>query len=393
MALFFSAKQDETIAIVDIGSSSVGVAFAVASTGAKPRILWSAREEMVFQTELNFSRFFSAMTESLDRVLARAVRSGHRVPRTFFVSLASPWYIAQTRHVQVKRLKPFTVTEKGIAKLVEQEVLSFQNYRLPNYRKVVSDETRLLEAQSIQIKLNGYAVTDPYGTSVTGMDMWVYISMSPASVLDSVKNTLSKHVHARTIEFHSFPLLAFSTIRDIFTEANDFLLLDISGEVTDVSIVRDDVLLETISFPLGKNFLIRRIASAHNTSPEEALSLLHLYLEGKADEKTKMQIQTVLLAARVEWLGLFTEALGNFSKELALPHKVFFTADPDVSLWFAKSIQSEGLGNYTFTDEPLGVTIFDATILSGFVSAEKNSDKDPFLLLQAIFAAKSISHR
>src|SRR3989344_1687245 len=393
MVFFFPSKQDETIAIIDIGSSSVGVAFATAPKGAKPRILWSAREEMVFQTELNFSRFFSAMTDSLGRVLARAVQSGHKMPRTFLVSLASPWYIAQTRRVHVARFKPFIITKKGITKLIEQEVASFQDYRLPNYRKVVSEETRLLEAQSIQIKLNGYEVGDPYGTPATNMDMWVYISMSPGSVLDAVKNTLNKHVHAKTIEFHSFPLLAFSTIRDIFTEANDFLLLDISGEVTDMSIVRDDVLLETISFPLGKNFLIRRIASAQSTSPEEALSLLHLYLEGRADEKTRMQIQTVLLAARGEWIALFTEALGNFSKELALPHKVFFTADPDVSGWFAKCIQSEGLGNYTFTDEPLGVTIFDEAILSGFVSAEKASDKDPFLLLQAIFAAKNTIQR
>lgn len=388
----FGTKKTEAVTIIDIGSSSVGIAIASISAGAKPHIVWAVREEMMFQTELNFTRFFSAMLGALDRALALLSKSGKEVPTTFFISFASPWYVSQTRIVRVSRSEPFTITEKGIKKLIEQEIEVFRNYRLPQYRKVVEEETRVLEAESIQIKLNGYDVVSPYGVSAKDMEMAVYVSMSPKKVLDAVGQKVSKHFHARSTVFHSFPLLAFSTIRDIFVEANDFLFLDISGEVTDISIIRGDVLLETVSFPLGKNFLVRRIASALNTLPDEAGSLLRLYGEGKTDEATKMKIQTIFVTARIEWLRFFTESLANLSKDLALPHKIFFTADSDVALWFAQAMENEELSRYTFTDEPFSVTVFDTPILSGFSSVASDAPKDPFLLLEAIFAAKAIEH-
>ncbi|MHB8652137.1 MAG: hypothetical protein ACYC8S_03310 [Minisyncoccota bacterium] len=389
---FFKKKNEQYHVIVDIGSSSVGVALTQISQGGRAHVLWAAREDMVFQIDLNFGRFFDAMCSALDKSLSRFAALHHDVPKNFLVSFASPWYVAQTRIVRVGQGVPFTVTKKGVAKLIEREVEAFRNYRLPNYQRVVEEATEVLEAQSIQIKLNGYDVADPYGISAKEMVMAVYVSMSPQRVLDAVGKVITRHFHRRSVTFHSFPLVAFSTIRDIFVEAKDFLFLDISGEVTDVSIIRDDALLETVSFPLGKNFLIRRMINALNTVPEEAVSLLRLYTAGDADEATKRKIQTVLIAARNEWLKLFTEVLGNLSKNLPLPHRVFFTADDDVAKWFSEAIQHESLRKYIFTDEPFQVTIFDTPILSGFSSVAAETLHDPFLLLESMFAAKTGKH-
>lgn len=379
--------------IIDVGSSSVGVGLAEISQGDKPHISWATREEMVFQTELNFSRFFSAMLEALDRALERLEKESRDVPKPFVVSFASPWYVSQTRMVTVNRATPFTVTEKGIHKLIEREVEAFRTTYLPQYKNVAEEETDILEAESIQIKLNGYDVSKPYGVSAKDMRMAVYVSVSSHKVLTAVEQKIFKRFHGRNVKFHSFPLVAFSTIRDTFVDANDFLFLDISGEVTDVSIIRDDAILETISFPLGKNFLIRRIASAHNTVPEEAASLLRIFTEGKSDDATRMKIQTTLIAARKEWMQYFTEALADLSKDLALPYRVFFTADGDVAPWFADVLRSEEFEKYTFTDEPFQVTIFDSPILSGFSSIAAQVPQDPFILLEAVFVAKTQSKR
>lgn len=385
---FFEKKKESRHVIIDIGSSSIGVALAQISAPGRAHILWATREDMVFQADLNFSRFFDAMCAALERSLVRLQNERHDIPKEFLVSFASPWYVAQTRVVRVGPGTSFTVTQKGINKLIEREVEAFRNYRLPNYQRVVEEATEVLEAQSIQIKLNGYDVASPYGMSAKEMIMAVYVSMSPKRVLDAVGNIIIKHFHRRRVAVHSFPLVAFSAIRDIFVEAKDFLFLDISGEVTDVSIIRDDVLLETVSFPLGKNFLIRRIVNALNTVPEEAVSLLRIYMEGTADETTKRNIQTVLIAARNEWLKLFAEVLGTISKSLPLPHRVFFTADADVARWFSEAIQHESLRKYIFTDEPFQVTIFDTPILSGFSTVAPETIHDPFLLLEAMFIAK-----
>lgn len=384
----FGKPKHTSLVIIDVGSSSVGVGLAQVSAGAKPHIAWAAREEMVFQTELNFSRFFSSMLDALDRCLERLEKESNDIPKSFVVSFASPWYVSQTRMVTVERDTPFTVTEKGIRTLIEREVDAFRTKQLPQYENVAEEETDILEAESIQVKLNGYDVPNPYGVAARSMKMAVYVSMSSHKVLTAVEQRIFKRFHGRTVKFHSFPLVAFSTIRDTFVDANDFLFLDISGEVTDVSIVRDDVILETISFPLGKNFLIRRIAAAHNTVPEEAASLLRLFAAGKADDAVRMKLQTTLIAARQEWMKYFTEALASLSSDLALPYRVFFTADQDVAPWFADVLRSEEFEKYTFTDEPFQVTIFDTPILSGFSSIAAEVPQDPFVLLEAVFAAK-----
>jgi len=65
-------------------------------------------------------------------------------------------------------------------------------------------------------------------------------------------------------------LSSFTVVRDMHIQKENFLLLDIGGEVTNISMVKKNILRESISFPLGCNFLPRGVASNLKCSLNEA---------------------------------------------------------------------------------------------------------------------------
>lgn len=390
VSLFTHSSRETTVAVFDIGSASVGGAIIRFREGEKPLILWSGRESMVFQQDLNFGRFLSSMLESLGKVAKAMHESGVGTVRNFFCVLSSPWYASQTRVVKMRRDAPEPVTRRSVTELVRREIDRFKAANIEKYARVGEEEMEIMETHTIQIKLNGYPTAHPYGTLARSMEMSLYISMAPRRVLDSVRARIGAVMDIKKMQFGSFSLVAFSTIRDMFAHKNNFLFMDISGEVSDISLVKGNVLLETASFPLGKNFLLRRIASGINTVPEEAITLLTLSREGKTTENVRGRVEGILRDSRAEWIRSLKQALGSLSDDLSLPDDLFFTSDPDVAPWFSDCLMTPELGEYTGTGLPFEVVFLDDATFKNFTTADPKISRDSFLMLESVFADRII---
>jgi len=389
MSFFIShSKKGKTIAILDIGSASVGGALVSMKEDGVPEVFFSVREEMVFQGDLNLERFQSSMFHALDRVLNKIEKSGFGAQRKFFCALSSPWYESETKMISVKKDKPFVVTHKILDDLIKKETNLFRSS--VSKAGKMNDESQIIDMKNIQIKLNGYETGDPYGKRAKNIEAALFIGLSSKKVLEAIESKVSRVFHSSKIKFSTFSLSAFSTVRDIFTDIDNFLLLDITGEVTDITLVKNDVLLETTLFPMGKNFIMRKIASGMNVTPEEVKSLLNISRTSKTDKTTQMRLGGVLHDARKEWLESFTKSIISLSKEVPLPNTIFFTADPDMASWFAESMKKEEFGKFTITNEIFDVRFLDSKMLEKFCSFKKDTEKDSFIMLESIFAARNI---
>jgi hypothetical protein len=60
-------------------------------------------------------------------------------------------------------------------------------------------------------------------------------------------------------------------MRDLFSDKNDFIYFEINDSITDLYIVRNDVLCEISSFPIGENDILNSI-SAKNNIPKEVIA-------------------------------------------------------------------------------------------------------------------------
>src|SRR3989338_4376293 len=378
--------------IFDIGSASIGGAFVELNTGKVPDIIFTTRRDIPFQEKLNFDRFLNSMIKTLEELFALMQKAGGRtrVDQAYCV-LASPWYASQTRLIKYSQETPFAITADGLDKLIKKEIELFRESKLFTRSKGGDTPPEIVESKIIQIKLNGYEMKDPYGKKASELEVAVYISMIPGSIRASINESIAKFCHPRGLHFSSFSFTAFDTIRDIFPDESSFLFMDIAGEVTDISLASDNVLLESISFPAGKNMLIRSLMKGMHSTITVASSELKLYLEGKSTRDHAKQIEEILNEETSQWKILFEDALTQFASEFPIPRTIFYTADDDVTKWFETAIHEANFSRFTKEDGQFVARSLGNAFLSKFIQVLEPDFQDPFLAIETIFANKLTS--
>lgn len=380
------------IAIFDIGSGSIGGAFVSIESGKVPQIIYSTRKNIPFQEKLNFQRFFDSMIKTLEEMFVDMQKASNSVKVSgVFCVLASPWYASQTRLIHYEQETPFTITEKGLNKLINKEIELFRDSNLFIHAKTGDTLPEIMESKNIQMKLNGYEVREPHGKRTSKLDIALYVSMMPANIHKSIEESIAKFWHVGTVHFSSFSFTTFDTIRDIFTDESSFLFVDISSEVTDISLAKDNVLLESISFPLGKNMLIRALMEGTQSTPTVAISEFNLYLEGKSTREHGKQVEEILDASSAEWRESFENALAQFASEFPIPRTIFYTTDDDVGKWFEKAIGAINFSRFSKEENSFIVRSLGNSFLGKFVQISEPSFQDPFLSIETIFANKFTS--
>jgi len=377
------------IIVFDIGSASIGGAFVSVDPTRLPEIIFTTRRDIPFQEKLNFQRFLDSMIKTLEEmfVMMQKAGSGVTVDQAFCV-LASPWYASQTRLVHYTQPTPFVVSVGGLQKLIQKEIDVFRDSKLFAHSKVGNAVPEIMESNNIQMKLNGYQVKNPYGKKASELEVALYISMIPANIHQSINDSIKKFWHLENVRFSSFSFTAFDTIRDMFVDEPSFLFMDISGEVTDISLSKDNVLLESISFPAGKNMLIRAIAKAMQTTPQIAASDMDLFLEGKATREYAKLIGDIMISETKEWKLFFEDALSQFAVEFSIPRSIFFTADDNVSKWFEGTIKQADFTRFSQDDGQFSVRSLGNQFLGKFVQVLEPESQDPFISIETIFANK-----
>ncbi len=378
------------IAVFDIASASIGGSFVRLDPGELPEIIFSIREDIPFQEKVQFNRFLDAMRRTLESVFVKMQKAGGGVAiEEAFCILSSPWYASQTRLIQYRRPEPFLVTRKGIQRLLEKEIELFKQTKLFSRSRIDNTTPTIIESKNIQIKLNGYPVTLPYNKEARMLEIALYLSVTPSNIYDGIKESITKFWRTNSVHFSSFSFTAFDTVRDIFAGTDNFLFMDISGEVTDISLSRQGVLLESISFPAGKHVLVRALMNAMNVPPAVAISEMSLYLEGKGTKNHGEKVQVALTEATNEWLVFFRDAMVQMGQEFPLPKTIFYTADEEVARWYRQAIteKMDSLGEErSFELKQLG-----SELLKNYVASSDEGNRDPFLEIETIFAKKLMS--
>ncbi len=395
MFSFFGPKSELGI-VFHIGSSSVGAGLVRLKKGETPHVIYSLRELIPYREEVEAEKFLSEMIEALKRVNTRIAKDGlSHLKFTEFGSLkikhvyyvfASPWSVTQTKVASIRKPEPFVLTKEMVDAVIDEQERIFEKETLGKEELV--DKLQAIEKRVIQVKLNGYEVADPYGHEATIADISLFVSIIPKAVVSKVFDVSMVTYHPKDTSIFSFPLASFSTLRDVFHAEDDFIFLDIGGELTDVSIIKGGLILETASFPLGKNFLVRKLAKSLGKSSEEAASLVKLYHEGGADTSLEEKLKPVMSQASEEWLAALGSILSKISLRAALPTTMFAVINNDFVNFFMKALRSEKISQFNMIDLPLSVTLVNHDKLKSAVSFGKHADKDPFIAILAAFAGR-----
>lgn len=379
MPSLFSPKPQFGI-IFDIGPSSVGAGLARFKKSDVPQVIYSARESFPLREMVDAKRFFKDMLAALKRVNEKILKesAGMKISHVVY-SLSSPWSSAQTKIVSVKKSKPFILDKKALARIIAEQTVILEKRGMGSALNL-SEKLSVIEKRIVDIKLDGKVVAHPEEFKASKADISFFLSLTPKMVIDEITDSAMQTYEPKDTKVFSFPLVAYSMTRDLFHGVHDFISLVIGGEISDVSVVHDGLILETASFPFGSHFLVREVAKAFSASLGEAESILALYSKGHGTEVMTEKVEAVLAFAQNKFTDALNETVAGFSVNKPLPKNLFVTIDGSIADFFIKCLRA---------NPKLDVTLLNPERLRDLVIFFPRVRKDPFIALITAFVNKS----
>lgn len=382
----FSKKVKGLTAIFDIKQGSVGGAFVLFRAGEKPLVRYahriSYRSSGVPSQETDSTHLIKTLRLLAERLCTHGLPKilkedpGCRGVDRVVAFLGVPWVSTRLIDYPILSEKPISVTDKWLKNTLEK---ALEN---PEQK-----DSLIVEQSVLRAHLNGYRTNDPHNKSAKRVDLSLFEASVSNSFAKLVQEALESSFHIREVSLRSSLLASFTAVRDHFESEDNFLLITVGSEVTEIAVVRDDALIVTDVLAQGSHTLIEAAAARLHTVPEEVPSRLKLQLEHSAAEDPK-QIQSDLALLQTEWQQAFDGVLTKLRTVHGLPRTVFLSASHSTRPWFAKLLGSSGMSAHTLTREPFRVIELDGQELLQYHHIHAEVTPDSPLSLETLFLHK-----
>ncbi len=386
------------VAIIDIGSISVGGALvnlprkkiSQRKAGTCVEIIKSVRHEAAIQENLDVRRFLAGMDTALKETLVELELSGQGRPSRVICFLSSPFHASQTRLITHTETKPFTVTPKLVANLMAAELEKFKQTQKDLFARRGDHGHEVVENKIIQIKLNGYPTATPYRQRASEIAISNFISFTSKDVIDRFRNLIIGGWHQTRLEWHSFAFTFFNILNELLGTPQDFLLLDIGGEITELSLSWQGLLWNTASFPSGRNFVARELAREFATTGDEAYSSLKLYQSGHHRLAAAEKMAGALGPIKEKWLAAFRQSLSRVVDRSFLPANIYLVGDLDILPLFKEWLAEESFDSFAISNKKFSVNIIAQDWIDRFCHHGPSVARDLSLMVEAIFCDKLV---
>ncbi len=286
-------------------------------------------------------------------------------PDTALVVLSSPWYLSETNEIKMHEAAPFLVTENLINKATSNIIKAYKGEK---------DNVTALEQNFLSVIVNGYNLINPIGKKVKDLDINVFTSYTRTESVKKIEDIISSNFHLHNIHIHSQSLVSFSAISDIYPNVRDYTVVDITSALTEILIIKENILRDTASFPLGRYFLMGSVAKTMNCAEDMAESLVESCLTGKLDAENGQKVSSAIELAEKEWLVNFSAVLKKITSNGVLPKNFYLFASRDVAKIFKQFIENEEYQQFALTDGKFEVKIIEPADMSPLCETEKDAN-------------------
>ncbi|MEK7551974.1 MAG: hypothetical protein AAB534_01010 [Patescibacteria group bacterium] len=343
--------------VVDIGNFSVGVALVYLKENHIPEIILNRRLSLPLTEKWNKEKSIDDICQNLQKLLKIVLKES---AKTLHVSLrkletkkiknvlcivSSPWCISKIKTYGIKEKNQTEITPKLI-ELITKKINLYDSETPNNTGKQGENLTKIgekedlyktIEKKIIQTKLNGYVVLDPINKTAREIELSVFEGKILKKVMDKIGSTIHSQVSSNII-FHSFSLTGFAIIEEMFPEAHDYLLVEVGGEITEMTSVKDGLVTDSSYLESGKNLFLRNVIKEFAVNPDIALSFIKLFYEQRSEKTFNDKIKEVIKHSETEWMNNFKKTLYTLKEKL--PLRIFLAMEsPLVPFWseFLKS--------------------------------------------------------
>ncbi len=396
---FFSFKEKEELSLlIDVGNGTLTVALTLFSKNKQPKFLNSIKMPFVIGEKPDADRLLENMYSLLDSGLSKLLKDGtpkdpsdgkvYRISRAM-VAYSSPWFILKTKHLSLSQDVPFFITKSFLDDIASKEEKIFKE-ELNKNDPEMKGSFEVIEKSIVHTKINGYNLDYSIGKKTKTLDAFLCLSVVTKSIIEKTMDTIMKYTHIGRdkVLMHTFPLVSFSVIRDILGNDSDFVIFDVTSEVTDVTLVQNSVVTQTASIPSGRNFIIRAIVREFNVSFEIAESMLSMSKNAKMDEKTGDKMQEIIANTEKEWNIYLENALSELSSDISLPANVYMTADEDIADIYFSFLKMPKMDRTEVWRKNIKIVHVNGDFLKNLYEVAPTVKVDEFIALSAVFFEK-----
>ncbi len=391
MSLFHNKHNSKRIIVLDVGSGTVGGAIVSSpnkeGVPSHPTIEKTYRSAILVKDEVTFPNLLEATLVSIRSCLSNLISGEKDIPNKINLVISSPWHASQTRIVTLSKQTQFTFSQKLHDELQSKELKTFEDEYKAKFGPL-GEEVVILEKNTMNAKLNGYTVEDPIGKSALSVEFALFISMSPKQVLEKMDRALRDVVHHADVQYHSSIFSVFTTMRDTFADTKDFLIVDIGGELTDISFVEADVILENASFPCGRNHYSRIVQDELGKSADDTNTMLSLYRDGALEANLQPVLEKAIKKSESVWIKSFSQALATLSSDIFIPPNIFVLVDEEHEKWVKGALDDEALMPYQIAGEKFNVIVIRLPLFKEWLTYFPGATYDVYMGMLALYITR-----
>lgn len=181
-------------------------------------------------------------------------------------------------------------------------------------------EAKLINAAIVDVKIDGYQVTNPLGFLGREITLSVFNAYAPLMHLGAI-NSIAKELGLELLFIAAEPY-AIARAVDI-DHRGDAIFIDVGGGTTDIALVRQGGLEGIKSFALGGRAFTKRLCDNLAVDFAEGEQIKLKYSRGEISPAVKKKISDIFKQDIKVWLSGVNLALNEFSRLSALPSQIF----------------------------------------------------------------------
>jgi len=198
-------------------------------------------------------------------------------------------------------------------------------------------EVKLINATIVDVKIDGYQVTNPLGFQGREITLGVFNAYAPLMHLGAI-NSIAKALNLELLFIAAEP---YAIARSVDIEGGgDAIFIDIGGGTTDIALMRQGGLEGIKSFALGGRAFTKRLCDNLSLDFAQAEQIKLKYSSGEISSGVKKKISDIFRQDIKVWLSGVNLALNEFSKLSPLPPKILLCGGGSSLLGIKKALES-----------------------------------------------------
>jgi len=395
MSFFLFKKQPSLSFVFDIRDASISLAAVRFIKDKKPEIVLC--QNFLFKTidSKDNKKYLELMIKTLDQAILSVrqslVKIGNKEKiEKYYFFIGSPWSISQAKTIKIIKDRPFEITNKVLGQILVGEESEIEK----NIEDTTSEKNlKILEEKIIQSKLNGYKVEDIYGKKTLNLAVELFVTFIPSEIKDKICLNLNEKIGKNAKkQHHSCILSSYSYLRDLYSDKNDFIYADIGKLITDIYVVRDDIIFAIASIPYGEENIIQVSLNRTKLPKDVFLSNISIAEDKNFDLPADNNGAESLRLGLNFWKNKFMDTLSKVCTEMNIPNNLFVIPNSKITDVLVKDLSEDAKnGRLEILGTQIDVLVITENIINSFIENSKTFANEPYVKMNTIFVNKLLN--